>query len=487
MPDASLAGGPAPANRRGRGCFGGCDGKILLLLGLAAYFCLGASLVEKSIRNMTHQAICIELNELPIEVKRNGTLSVQDPICQTDEVSLAVSQAHMIRQLAEAGGGLLFSYYTIKQADRLGRFYTMFMGSMLWVLSMLFVFAGLGSWSPGAVWFFATTGSLARAIVEGSILSMATDFSDDKNRSMNFTGVLFAAALTQRIVFLLAAHYHGEDNDSRSFIMGLTIVFVGSARENWREQNPPAGGAPVNEVIKALKGSGLSLVFVAAAAVPLATASMTSFEVYITDAYNYQSEPLGQQTVYWIIVSALFATVLHTVTINFYLPQSPKWSQWRRDFCILGFGLVVLAVGCFLIMMPRTASAMVGIGFLTAGFAAIFPFSAALLLAFVGPRVRSKFAARIWGFVYLWRSALTLVILPPMSIYSRTEPESTKQFIFIVVVGAFIFFAAGRARLIWPKSQRPAEGAQTEEIELGVMNGDLPHAPPPAYHVGSLD
>lgn len=265
-------------------------------------------------------------------------------------------------------------------------------------------------------------------------------------------------------------------------------------REQYREQEELTPRfrprRPLAQVLDALVSSrSLLLLVIAFITLPVATASLSSFEKYFPAAFGvsrvFKSTGYGPASFYfWSSFFAIQAINCAIIVSNCCLRRNTRRSTAQGDYIILFASAFPLMLGSLLLVCSDKGAAVAGL--VSASLATgLFTHSRALLLYKVGAAMRTKFVGRMFAVIAMLQSAATMCLVPAMGFVTRSRPrDNAPMWILFAISGIILHASYFSRKALATSTPGPALGEMGLEDGIQLRDVDVPRMPPPAYSHG---
>ncbi|KAJ4996532.1 hypothetical protein K4K48_008359 [Colletotrichum sp. SAR 10_66] len=157
----------------------GYGAHLVVIIIAVFYFKFGQTLIDKPIEIRFREITCSSHYNNP-STNLIRAFPYDDPLCRIEEIENIIERGNAISSVFEAIGGLLAAYVVLRAnfRERLVIF-----GSLTWIVGKLLIYhTTYDRWHTLLYWVMSSLVGGGQVVVEGAILGMLTDLSDDQDR-----------------------------------------------------------------------------------------------------------------------------------------------------------------------------------------------------------------------------------------------------------------------------------------------------------------
>ncbi|EQB56116.1 hypothetical protein CGLO_03892 [Colletotrichum gloeosporioides Cg-14] len=342
------------------------------------YFKFGQTLIDKPIEILFREITCNSHYNNP-STNLIRAFPYDDPLCQIEEIENVIERGNAISLVFEAIGGLLAAYVVLRAnfRERLVIF-----GSLTWIIGKLLIYHKTHDrWHMLLYWVLSSLVGGGRVVVEGAILGMLTDLSDEQNRARNLSYTFIVALLSYvaaNLIFKPLVKYSVD----ASYIAAMTGITLGvttiamfrllyfktycKQAEDYRseeEANPDRRPPRVQVFSSLARFPSCCLLFIVAVLPPMASLSMPSLAYWISRVFPVYENLLDLPTpLYAFPTAAVVVTGTMIPLLENSRARRHSTNPQRRTFPLLVPSFLSISIGTLLLVSSKDGNHKLLIG-----------------------------------------------------------------------------------------------------------------------------
>ncbi|KAH0426343.1 hypothetical protein CcaCcLH18_10408 [Colletotrichum camelliae] len=477
---------------------------LVAILLAVFYFKFGQTLIDKPIEILFREIICNSHYNHPSK-NLIRAFPYDDPLCQIEEIENIIERGKAISLVLEAVGGLLAAYVVLRANYRERQ---VLFGSLIWIVAKILIyFTTHERWHMLLYWVFSGLAGSGRVVVEGAILGMLTDLSDEQNRARNLS-YMFSMALFSYIAANVAFKPLVEYSVDVSYIAAMTGITLGvttiaicrvlyfktycrqaESYPSEEEANTDRRSPRVQVFSSLARFPSCFLLFIAAALPPMASFSMSSLATWISRVFTVYKTLLDLPTPLYLFPStALLVTGTMIPILESGRARRYSTNPQRRAYSLLSVSLLSISIGTLLVVSSKDGNYKCLIGglvFMGLGGGAV-PLTLAMLVSHLGSRLRCGHVGRAFGAIYTLQCVVSLVLGPVLYTLRKPGRPAMAQLFSQLIVLLAVQTAFCATLSWWFKDLASTAQSRERDVELEEMRREAaphvaPSAPPPAY------